>query len=264
MIVDFHIHSFPDKLAEKAIPSLSACSGGIKPTYDGKISSLKGALARSGADMGVVLNIATNPKQQKNVNDFAISLVGDPKIIPFGSVHPDSADALSELERLKAAGIQGVKLHPDYQGFFVDEKRMFPIYEKIAELGLITVFHAGVDIGYPEPVHCTPERLLRVLNIFGDAPVVAAHFGGYMLWEEVLQTLCGTKIYFDTAFSYGKMPPKFAEKIIKAHSAERILLGSDMPWSTAQREARLIASLNLSDGETENILYNNAKRLLGF
>lgn len=263
-MIDFHIHSFPDTLAVRAIPSLSACGGGIKPTYDGKISSLKSALAQNGVDMGVVLNIATNPHQQKKVNDFAISLVGDDTIIPFGSVHPDSPDALAELERLKAAGIKGVKLHPDYQGFFADEKRMFPIYEKIAELGLITVFHAGVDIGYPEPVHCTPQRLLSILDIFGDAPVVAAHFGGYLLWDAVLEELCGTKVYLDTAFSYGKMPPQYAQKIIKAHDINRILLGSDMPWSTAQREARLIASLNLTSEETENILCNNAKRLLGF
>ena len=129
---------------------------------------------------------------------------------------------------------------------------------------MITVFHAGVDIGYPEPVHCTPQRLLSILDIFGDAPVVAAHFGGYLLWDDVLEELCGTKVYFDTAFSAGKMPPQYARKIIKAHGTKRILLGSDMPWSTAQREARLIASLNLTSEETENILYNNAKRLLGF
>lgn len=262
LLIDFHIHAFPDALAEKAIPTLSKCSGGVKPYYDGKISSLKDALQKSGADMGVVLNIATNPHQQRKVNDFAISLLGEETLIPFGSVHPDSPDALEELERLKAAGIKGVKLHPDYQHFFVDEQKMFPIYEKIAELGLITVFHAGVDIGYPDPVHCTPERLLRVLDCFGDAPVVAAHFGGYLLWDSVLEELCGTKVYLDTAFSYGKMPPDYAKKIIAAHSTERILLGSDMPWSTAENEARLIHSLDLPEETTENILYNNAKRLL--
>lgn len=262
MVIDFHIHAFPDAVAEKAIPVLSKCSGGVLPAYDGKISSLKVSLQKSGADLGVVLNIATNPKQQKKVNDFAISLVGDDTLIPFGSVHPDSPDALDELERLKAAGVKGIKLHPDYQHFFVDEKRMFPIYEKIAELGLITVFHAGVDIGYPEPVHCTPQRLLSVLDLFGDAPVVAAHFGGYLLWDSVLEELCGTKVYLDTAFSYGKIPPDYARKIISAHSADRILLGSDMPWSTAENEVRLIQSLDLPTEVAEKILCNNAKRLL--
>src|SRR5699024_4764908 len=134
-------------------------------------------------------------------------------IIPFGSVHPDSPNALSELERLAKAGIRGIKLHPDYQHFFVDDEKMFPIYKKIAELGFITVFHAGVDIGYPKPVHCTPERLLRVLDLIDDAPVVAAHFGGWLLWDSVLEDLCGTKVYLDTAFSSGKMPPDYAKEL---------------------------------------------------
>lgn len=262
MPIDFHTHAFPDTVAEKAIPTLSRCSGGVVPAYDGKISSLKAHMRENDVDSAVVLNIATNPHQQKKVNDFAISLVGDKMLVPFGSVHPDSADAIAELERLAAAGIKGVKLHPDYQNFFVDEDRLFPIYKKIAALGLITVFHAGVDIGYPKPVHCTPQRLLKVLDLFGDAPVIAAHFGGYMLWENVLEHLCGTPIYFDTAFSYGKIPPDFAKDIIISHGADRILLGSDMPWSTPTDEERLIRSLRLDDVSTDAILFNNAKRLL--
>lgn len=262
MLIDFHTHAFPDAVAEKAIPRLSACSGGVIPAYDGKIASLKSHMLENYVDCAVVLNIATNPHQEKKVNDFAISLLGDEMLVPFGSVHPESENALAELERLAEAGIKGVKLHPDYQNFFVDEERLFPIYKKIADLGFITVFHSGADIGYPKPVHCTPQRLLKVLDLFGDAPVVAAHFGGYMLWEEVAEVLCGTQVYLDTAFSYGKMPPDFAKEIVALHGAERILLGSDMPWSTPSDEARLIRSLCLSDADTDAILFNNAKRLL--
>lgn len=262
MLIDFHTHAFPDAVAAKAIPMLSKCSGGVTPAYDGTISSLKAYMNGNAVDFSVVLNIATNPHQQKKVNDFAISLLGDEVLVPFGSIHPDSPDALAELERLAEAGIKGVKLHPDYQNFFVDEERLFPIYKKIASLGLITVFHAGVDIGYPNPIHCTPQRLLKILDLFGDVPVIAAHFGGYMLWEEVLKFLCGTQVYLDTAFSYGKIPPDFAKEIIGAHGSERILLGSDMPWSTPTDEERLIRSLQLDDAVTNAILFNNAKRLL--
>lgn len=262
MIIDFHVHAFPDALAAKALPLLSKCSGGVKPNYDATISGLESYLAKNNVDYAVVLNIATNPHQEKKVNDFAISLLEKKNIIPFGSVHPDSPNALSELERLAKAGIRGIKLHPDYQHFFVDDEKMFPIYKKIAELGFITVFHAGVDIGYPKPVHCTPERLLRVLDLFDDAPVVAAHFGGWLLWDSVLEDLCGTKVYLDTAFSSGKMPPDYAKELIKAHSADKVLLGSDMPWSDTLDEVRFVQSLDLSAEDEEKILSNNAKRLL--
>lgn len=262
MIIDFHVHAFPDALAAKALPLLSKCSGGVKPNYDATISGLESYLAKNNVDYAVVLNIATNPHQERKVNDFAISLLEKKNIIPFGSVHPDSPNALSELERLAKAGIRGIKLHPDYQHFFVDDEKMFPIYKKIAELGFITVFHAGVDIGYPKPVHCTPERLLRVLDLFDDAPVVAAHFGGWLLWDSVLEDLCGTKVYLDTAFSSGKMPPDYAKELIKAHGADKVLLGSDMPWSDTLDEVRFVQSLDLSAEDEEKILSNNAKRLL--
>lgn len=256
------MHAFPDALAAKALSLLSKCSGGVKPNYDATISGLESYLAKNNVDYAVVLNIATNPHQEKKVNDFAISLLEKKNIIPFGSVHPDSPNALSELERLAKAGIRGIKLHPDYQHFFVDDEKMFPIYKKIAELGFITVFHAGVDIGYPKPVHCTPERLLRVLDLFDDAPVVAAHFGGWLLWDSVLEDLCGTKVYLDTAFSSGKMPPDYAKELIKAHGADKVLLGSDMPWSDTLDEVRFVQSLDLSAEDEEKILSNNAKRLL--
>ena len=262
MIIDFHVHAFPDALAAKALPLLYKCSGGVKPNYDATTRGLESYLAKNNVDYAVVLNIATNPHQEKKVNDFAISLLEKKNIIPFGSVHPDSPNALSELERLAKAGIRGIKLHPDYQHFFVDDDKMFPIYKKIAELGFITVFHAGVDIGYPKPVHCTPERLLRVLDLFDDAPVVAAHFGGWLLWDSVLEDLCGTKVYLDTAFSSGKMPPDYAKELIKAHGADKVLLGSDMPWSDTLDEVRFVQSLDLSAEDEEKILSNNAKRLL--
>lgn len=262
MVIDFHTHIFPDKIAQAALPKLSKASGGVEPCGLATVSSMTDVMKNSGVDKAVFLSIATNPKQQKNVNDFAIAQLDNPYLIPFGSVHPDSEEAFDELERLKAAGIKGVKLHPDYQGFFVDEDRMLPIYEKIAKLGLITVFHAGVDIGFPEPVHCTPERLARVLGAFDGAPVVAAHWGGYLMYDEVLKHLCGKNLYFDTSFSYSKVPPDYAKTLIKEHSAEKILFGTDMPWSSPENELKFTNSLDLDDGQLNAILSGNAQKLL--
>lgn len=161
MIIDMHTHCFPDPLAKKAMPMLAMRSGNPYPAFGGTASGLRESVISGGADRAAVLNIATNAHQQTKVNDFAISLLSDDVLVPFGSVHFESPDALNELDRLHDAGIKGIKLHPDYQGFFADDERMFPIYEKIGSLGMITVFHAGVDIGVPDPVHCTPQMLKR-------------------------------------------------------------------------------------------------------
>jgi len=263
LIIDFHTHCFPDKLASKAMEILRLRSGITKPFHDGTVDGLLRLQKADGVDYSVVLNIATNPHQQKNVNDFAISLKEADGIIPFGSVHPDSPDALDELSRLRENGIKGVKLHPDYQGFFVDDKKMIPIYEKIAELGLITLFHCGFDIGYPEPVHCTAEALASVLPVFGNAPVIAAHFGGIWSMPETRKHLAGKNIYLDTAYGYGMLTPRFAKEIIDIHGADKILFGSDAPWNAPSQDIELIKCFGLTEDEEKAVLGGNARKLLG-
>jgi len=262
MIIDFHTHCFPERIAARAIATLAA-AGAEVPHHSGSEKSLLAAVKSMGADFAVVLNIATNPRQEKSVNDYAITLNSMNGIEAFGSVHPDSPNAIEELERLHASGVKGVKLHPDYQNFFVDDKRLFPIYEKIANLGMITVFHAGVDIGIPDPVHCTPQALASILPVFNGAPVVAAHFGGYMVRAETMKHLVGKDVYFDTSYSHSRFPPLWAKEIIKKHGAKKILLGSDMPWSRTDYEINYVKSLGLSDDDLELILGKNAQALLG-
>jgi predicted TIM-barrel fold metal-dependent hydrolase len=263
VVIDFHTHCFPDKIAEKAIETLRLRSGITRPFHKGSVSSLLELQKADGVDFSVVLNIATNPHQQTSVNNFAISLKEIDGIIPFGSVHPDSSDALEELERLKANGIKGVKLHPDYQGFFVDDPNLFPIYKKIGELGLITVFHCGFDIGYPEPVHCPPQKLAKVLPYFGDAPVVAAHFGGLCARPETLEHLCGKNVYLDTAYCYGMLTPRMAKELVDLHGADKILFGSDAPWNAPWQDIELVKCCGLSEEDEKAVLGENARNLLG-
>lgn len=262
MRIDFHTHCFPDALAVKAISRLSHVSGGLTPYTDGTVAGLRRSMVEEGVNASVVLHIATNPTQQTKVNDFAASIHNGVDIFSFGSVHPDAPDALEELERIKTLGLPGVKLHPDYQGFAVDDPKMKPLYRKISDLGLVTVFHAGVDYGFTPPYGCMPEQLARALDWF-SAPVVAAHWGGIQCGAEVLEHLCGRDVYFDTSFGYGMMPKYYAEKILERHGTERMLFGTDSPWHTAAMEWRLLDSLGLSASDREKISCGNAKHLLG-
>ncbi len=264
MIIDFHTHCFPERIAERAINQLAQASGNATPAFDGTAQGLLDLVHGMGVDIAVVLGIATNVRQQKNVNDFLIELNKRDDVVAFGSVHPDSPDAVDELHRIKEAGLKGIKLHPDYQDFFVDDDRMFRIYETVNSLGLLLTFHAGVDIGVPDPVHCTPERLKNILPMFDNTNVIAAHFGGYLLWDKVEEILVGEKnLYIDTSFCHTRMPPLWAKRIIEKHGADKILLGSDLPWSATDKEMEFIKSLGLSDDTLADIFGNNAARLLG-
>ncbi len=262
MIIDFHTHAFPEKIAEKAMDKLSFASGGLKPQTNGTLASLKQEMAKDGVDISVVQSIATNPSQQENVNNFAIELDKDPAIVAFGSVHPDAPDALYELERIKAAGLKGVKFHPEYQSFYVDDAKMKPIYKKISSLGLITLFHAGHDYGFAAPYHGMPGNFVNALPWF-DSPVVCAHWGGVGCCEQVIEKLCGRDVWFDVSFGYAAMPREFAKTIVERHTPDRLLFGSDMPWHRPEWEMRLLNTLDLSQEDRDKIFFKNAKTLLG-
>ncbi len=261
MLIDFHTHAFPEKIAQKAIIGLSNAAGGLCPQTDGTVASLKAEMANDGVDISVVQSIATNPRQQAKVNDFAIEINKDPAIVAFGSVHPDAPDALAELERIRDAGLKGVKLHPEYQQFYADDGKMKPIYRKISQLGLITLFHSGQDYGFAPPYHAMPEHMLRALRWF-DTPVIAAHWGGLGCGEAVLNTLCAEHIWFDLSFGYSAMPKYLAQAIVDRHGADRLLFGSDMPWHRPAWELQLLNTLDISPADREKICSGNAQKLL--
>ena len=262
MIIDFHTHAFNDKIAAIAIERLET-TGGTKSYSDGTIKSYLEYLENCGIDMGVLLPIATKPSQQTIINDWVVLQDGK-RIVPFGSIHPHADDALFELERIKSLGLKGIKLHPDYQEFFVDEQRYFPIYEKCVQLGLVIVFHTGYDPISPDLTHATPQRMLTVLKKFPKLKTVLAHLGGMYHFDEVERLLAGIsgEVYFDTAYLAGECEPEQLLRIIKKHGADRILFASDFPWHQPEKEIALINSLDLSDDDKEKIFYKNAIRLL--
>jgi predicted TIM-barrel fold metal-dependent hydrolase len=260
MIVDFHTHCFSDEIAARAIPKL-AKAGDVQPFTDGTVSGLKNSMKFSGINMSVVQPIATKPTQTTVINRWAAS-IKDAQIIPFGTIHPEYEHWQEEIIWLSKQGIKGIKFHPDYQNFFVDNERLFPIYEMLFSMNFIVLFHAGVDIAFSEPYHCTPKRLQKVLDMFPGAVLVAAHMGGYLYWEDVEKYLIGRNIYMDTSFSFEKLGKKNMERIIREHGADKILFASDSPWGDQAKEIMHIKSLGLSDKELSAILSGNACQLL--
>lgn len=261
MVIDFHVHCFPDELAPRAVSALSQCAG-IPPRVEGTIKNIKESMRVAKVDKSVVLSIATKPSQTEKVNTWAGEIQSE-EIIAFGSIHPEYEDWKKELERIKGLGIKGIKYHPDYQGFYVDDERMFPVYEYAFQLGMILIFHAGVDIGLSAPFHCTPDRLQRLVHAFPGGKVVAAHMGGFDYWDQVETFLVGENIYFDTSYSFDVLPQEQMKRIIHHHGAEKILFATDSPWKDQTEEIEKLKALKLSQSENLLILGNNAKHILG-
>jgi len=261
MIIDFHTHMFPDALAAKTIPYLSEISG-FKNQTDGTLKETIENMDKTGVDKSVVCNIATNPKQTENVNNFAIEINKNPRLISFGSVHPD-CDYVYFLDKLKDSGIKGIKLHPDYQKFFVDDKKMQPVYEAILKRDFVLIFHSGVDDGMGEPVHCSPERIKNVIGMFKGEKTVFAHMGAFRLWDGVCEQFLGEDVYLDTSCTVGFLEQEKFEEMVKIHGSNKLLFASDLPWTDPLEGIKGINKLNIPQEEKENIFGNNAMKLLG-
>ncbi len=255
-IVDFHAHAFHDKIAEKAAKNLNVYYG-IPLAGNGKFQKVLDSAKEHHIDKLVVHATATKPEQVPVINDYVAGLIG-PDVIGFGTLHPDFADCGAEFERLQQLGLRGLKFHPIFQGFNIDDESMFPIYEKL-EGKLPMLIH----VGDKNSDASSPKRLARVLDRFPGLVTVAAHMGGFSEWEEAKACLAGRdNVYVDTSSSIRFMEPEATVELIHAYGVDKVLFGTDYPLALHKEELENIDRLGLSQEENEQILWKNAYRLL--
>jgi len=258
-IIDIHTHAWPDEIAQKAVSALMS-QGTLTPFYDGTVAGLIAEMDRCGISTSVLQPVATKPAQVSDINDWAASLASE-RIVPFGAIHPDFENPSAEVARMAALGLRGLKLHPEHQDFAPDERRMAPIYEAAIEHDMTVFFHAGEDELH-EGLHGTPESFAAVLDGFPKMRMVLAHLGGYRVWNRVAELLVGRDVYLDTAYTLGHLPDADFVEIVHAHGPERVLFGSDGPWTDAKAEIAWLRRLPLREGVIDAILSTNAERLL--
>ncbi len=267
MIIDFHTHCFPDELAQRAMGKLSDTIAplGVSPATDGTISGLLCSMDFAHIEASVVCNVATNARQMGKVNDFAIALKQryPTKLISLGSLHPHGEGLEAELERLMAAGIRGIKLHPDYQGIDFDAADFDDIFSLCEEKGVFIITHAGFDPLSSNHIHCTPAMVRRVITRHPRLKLVVAHMGGLHCESEALTFLCGQDVYLDTSLlTYRPERADILNQILVRHSPDRLLFATDTPWTNALSEIAAIQRAPLSEEVREMIFFKNALALL--
>ena len=262
LIIDFHTHIYPEPSAEKTLTAVQGRAG-ISSFSDGTLRGLVQSMDKAGIDLSVVCSVATKRGMVESTHQW-LENIRNRRILPFATMHPDRPVGLEEVENLKQRGFKGFKIHPDYQGFFVDDRRVYPFYEAVQATGMIILFHAGLDRGLPDPIHSTPKRLAKVHGDFPFLRMVAAHMGGEAVFEETERVLLGRDIFMDTSFVLRLMPSALLERFMKKHPVERILFGSDSPWTDQGEELSFLMGLPfLSESEKEKIAGKNAAELLG-
>ncbi|MBR1930371.1 MAG: amidohydrolase family protein [Lachnospiraceae bacterium] len=274
MIIDMHTHTFPDKIAGYALAGMER-EILEKRGYDfhvrlkGTRDALSASTVKNGVDLSVVIPVATKPTQSVSINRFAYETNAhweQTRVFSFGAIHPDNENYKEVLRDVKAMGLKGIKLHPDYQRVCFDDRRYLQIMDYASELGLVIVTHAGEDFGLPEKVHCTPDMVLEVLKHIQPDKLVLAHMGGLHQWDEVEEKLIGCNVYLDTAFVTEERAPHLEQeqfvRMVRNHGVEKILFGTDSPWSDQGEAIRKVQAMGFSQREQELILGENAKKLL--
>ena len=258
MHIDVHTHAFHPKIAHKAVAHLNdfydvQCAG------NGTVEHLLERERAAGMDTCVVLCAATSPAQVIPANNHAIRLNREyDAVMAFGSIHPGFADWEAELARLKRAGLRGIKLHPDFQGFCLDDARLLPIFEAAQE-DFIFLFHVGDDITPRENPSC-PYKLARLMDMFPRMRVIAAHLGGYRMWEHALIALGQHQhknLWLDTSSVTPFVHAEELRYLLRAFPADRLLFGSDWPlYDPLEELERLRDMAGLSEAELERLLCN--------
>jgi len=259
-IVDFHAHAFPDAIAGRAISQLEH-GGGVKAFLDGTIVSLLGSMDAAGIRTSVVCSIATKPEQFDPMLKWSKE-IASPRIVPLLSVHPKGADPVGQVRRVAEAGLQGIKLHPYYQDFDLDDASVVPLYKAIEELGLFLVCHTGFDFAFPRQRRADPVRILRVLDRVPGLRLITSHMGAWDDWDEVEKHLIGKPVTMDISLSLELLGRERARDMVLSHPADRILFGSDSPWSSQSETLRLFRSLGLGPELEDKILGKNAEMFL--
>ncbi len=257
-IIDFHAHIYPPKIAEKASLSTGEFYH-ITPAHSGTSEELLSVGKTAGISEFVLLPVATKPQQVHHINQFILDEVKSHRdeFHGFGTLHPDSENILAETDFIIKSGLQGIKLHPDTQRFNMDDRRLFEVFDNIQ--GKIPLL---VHCGDRRFDYSHPRRLKNIIDNFPHLQVIAAHLGGWSLFEEGFEILKDTDCYLDISSTMMFLSPEQVTKYIHGYGAERILFGTDFPlWSPVDEVCRF-RKLPLTENEFERIAYKNAVDIL--
>ena len=273
-IIDFHTHNFPDALAPRAIETMLAkLHGELVPVGDGTVATQLKDMDRAGVTSAVVCPVATKPTQFRAILDRAKAVRGGEcgeaaakRLVQLCSVHPADRDYAAHLKEVADAGFAGIKLHPFYQNFRLDDPRVFPYFAALRDAGLFVIVHCGLDLEFVDvPMSCGPAQIAALLRSVPDLTFVAAHLGGCggnppHAVDELLEF---PKCYFDTAVICCCDDDPEAQRVMAEWPAERLLFATDYFWRDAAYIANWVRRFRTDPVDLGKIFSANARRLIG-
>lgn len=258
-IIDAHAHIYPAKIAEKATKAIGDFYD-LKMELTGNSEKLLQEGKAAGISRFVVHSCATKASQVRAINEFIKNeITTNKEFIGFMTLHQDMTEdeIEEEVDFCIKSGFKGIKLHPDFQRFYIDEEKAEKFYRVVGER-LPFLLHVGDD----RYEFSKPYRMANAAKKFKDVRFIAAHFGGYRCWNETEVYDGLENVFFDTSSSLAFLAPEEAKRMIDRRGAERFFFGTDFPMWEAKAELERFMRIPLSDSEREKILFSNAKSFL--
>ncbi len=257
-IIDCHCHIYPEKIAAKASCAIGAFYD-IPMSFDGTLDKMKRAETEAGIDTQIVFSVATRPEQVSSINRFiAATVSSEQNLFGLGTAHPLSPDMKADMDEAVSLGLKGIKIHPDFQKFALDDEGFFPMYEYCEKHRLPVLIHTG-DRRYD---YSNVNRLIPVLETFPRLTVIGAHFGGWSFWEEAPMKLAKYEnLFVDCSSSLYAMNKEAALSAIRTYGASRVMFGTDYPMWEPKREVERVKSLGLTKEEIEAVFHQTAEQV---
>ena len=256
-VADAHAHIYPGKIAEKA-------TGSVGDFYHIPMQNvgLPHVLAQRGAEAGIdrflVCSVATKVEQVRSINQFIQEKCRKyPQFTGLGAWHQDIQDIAGEMDDIQRRGLRGIKLHPDFQKFHIDDECMIPVYQEAHRRGLPVLFHTGDS----RTDYSSPVRLMHVIEKIPEFTCIAAHLGGYSEWADARRELSGTNVYIDTSSSLFSITPEQARENIEHFGVDHTMFGTDFPMWSPKKELERFFALGYGEEDNAQMLYGNFARL---
>lgn len=259
-IINAHAHIYPTKIAKKATIAIGDFYGIQMETPEGTVDCLIKDGSKIGVTKYLVHSVATTAHQVRSINEFIKKEIDEhEEFIGFMTLHQDLTDDEIKIEVDWAIknGFKGIKLHPDFQKFYIDEESAQRFY-KIVGNRLPFLLHMGDD----RYEFSQPERLVKMAKKYTEVKFIAAHFGGYRCWEKASIYKGLKNVYFDTCSSLAFISSEKAKEIIDLLGVEKFFFATDFPMWDAETEYKRFLSIPLIDEERQMILSKNIKKLL--
>lgn len=247
---------------------------------NGTVRSLKEVMDQCSIDRAVCFAPFSgrfNSSNGESANKWLSEQIkNDDRLLAFGAIDFTKDNLTDQVEEIYQLGFAGIKLHPAFQKFKVDESRACEVYAMAEQYGLPISFHTGIH--WHRISSYNTLLYDEVAYQFPKLKICMEHVGGYAFFNEAIGVMCNNPrtVYagITSVFDRGKnrfwyLGKEKVKDLIWLTGIERCVFGLDFPFNSADiiRDAmrqmfECIDELGLGQDGAEKVFGGNLLKMI--